>query len=166
MGVGGQRHAPAAFTPGKDAVPAVYETGWATGPVWTGEENLAPTGIRSPDRPARSEWLYRLSYPEVLGEKAGPVLHYSPQTPRDWSFVIEKEILDKSVRSNDESSERMLTGVIFFLNNNVHKTQCFVSDTDWRKDHNRKDETCGICATLYIKKRKRNLSAAPSPIVL
>ena len=25
-------------------------------------ENLAPTGIRSPDRPARSESLYRLSY--------------------------------------------------------------------------------------------------------
>ena len=26
------------------------------------EENLAPTGIRSPDRPARSRSLYRLSY--------------------------------------------------------------------------------------------------------
>jgi hypothetical protein len=24
---------------------------WASGPVWTGAENLAPTGIRSPDRP-------------------------------------------------------------------------------------------------------------------
>jgi hypothetical protein len=28
-----------------------------------GAENLAPTGIRSPDRPARSQSLYRLSYP-------------------------------------------------------------------------------------------------------
>ena len=27
-----------------------------------GAENLAPTGIRSPDRPARNESLYRLSY--------------------------------------------------------------------------------------------------------
>ena len=35
---------------------------WASGPVWTGAENLAPTGIRSPDRAARSESLYRLSY--------------------------------------------------------------------------------------------------------
>ena len=26
-------------------------------------ENLAPTGIRSPDRPARSQSLYRLRYP-------------------------------------------------------------------------------------------------------
>ena len=32
----GQRHAPAAFTPGKDPVPIVQEAGWAPGPVWTG----------------------------------------------------------------------------------------------------------------------------------
>jgi hypothetical protein len=63
MGVGGQRHALAAFTPWKDPVPIVHEGGWAPGPVWTGAENLAPNGIRSPDRPARSESLYRLSYP-------------------------------------------------------------------------------------------------------
>ena len=41
--------------PRKDPVPIVQEIGWAPGPVWTGAENLAsPTGIRSPDRPARS----------------------------------------------------------------------------------------------------------------
>jgi len=34
--------------------------GW----VWAGVENLAPTGIRSPDRPARSESLFRLSFPD------------------------------------------------------------------------------------------------------
>ena len=50
------------FTPGKDPVRIVQEAGWAPGPVWTGVENLAPTGFRSPDRPARSESLYRLSY--------------------------------------------------------------------------------------------------------
>ena len=50
------------FTPGKDSVPIVQEAGWAPGPVLTGAENLAPTGIRSPDRPARSQLLYRLSY--------------------------------------------------------------------------------------------------------
>jgi hypothetical protein len=32
------------------------------GPVWTSAENLANTGIRSPDRPARSESLYLLRY--------------------------------------------------------------------------------------------------------
>ena len=51
------------FTPGKDPVPIVQEAGWSPGPVWTGAENLAPTRIRSPDRPARSQSLYRLSYP-------------------------------------------------------------------------------------------------------
>jgi len=34
----------------------------------TGAENLVHTGIRSPDRPARSESLYRLRYP-------APVVH-------------------------------------------------------------------------------------------
>ena len=53
---------PGRFTPAKDPVPIVQEAGWAPGPVWTGAENLAPTGIRSPDRPAGSESLYRLSY--------------------------------------------------------------------------------------------------------
>jgi len=48
------------FTPRKDPVPIVPEAGWAPGPVWTGAENLAPSGIRSLDRPARSQWLYRL----------------------------------------------------------------------------------------------------------
>jgi len=31
-------------------------------PVWMGAENLAPTGIRSPDSPARSQLLYQLSH--------------------------------------------------------------------------------------------------------
>ena len=46
MRVGGQRHAPAALPPG---MTIVQEAGWAPGPVWTGAENLAPTGIRSPN---------------------------------------------------------------------------------------------------------------------
>ena len=35
----------------------------APGPVQMGAENLAPTGIRSLDHPARNELLYRLHYP-------------------------------------------------------------------------------------------------------
>jgi len=42
------------FTPRKDLVPIVQEAGWPPGPVWTGAENLTPTGIWSPDCPARS----------------------------------------------------------------------------------------------------------------
>ena len=55
--VRGQRHAPAALYPEKEPVSIVQEAGWAPGPVWTGEENLAPTGIRSQDRPASSQSL-------------------------------------------------------------------------------------------------------------
>ena len=36
------------FTPGKDPLPIVQEAGWTPGPIWTGAENLATTGIRSP----------------------------------------------------------------------------------------------------------------------
>ena len=53
--MGGQRHALA-------AVPIVQEARQAPGLVWTGAENLAPTGIRSPDRPACSESLRALYY--------------------------------------------------------------------------------------------------------
>jgi len=45
MGVGGQRHALVTFTPGKDPVHILQEAGWAPGRVWTGAENLAPSGI-------------------------------------------------------------------------------------------------------------------------
>ena len=33
---------PGRFTPRKDPVPTVQEAGWASEPVWTGAENLAP----------------------------------------------------------------------------------------------------------------------------
>ena len=59
----GQRHVRPQLGPGKDPVPIVQEAGWASGPVWTGVENLALTGIRSPDRRARRQSLYRLHYP-------------------------------------------------------------------------------------------------------
>jgi len=38
----------------------VQEAGWDLGPVWTGTKNYTSTGVRSLDRPARSESLYRL----------------------------------------------------------------------------------------------------------
>jgi hypothetical protein len=48
---------------GNDPVLIVQEAEWAAGPVWTDEENLASTGIRSSERPSRSQSLYRLRYP-------------------------------------------------------------------------------------------------------
>jgi len=51
----------------RDPVPTVQEAGWAPGPVWTGAENLAFIGIRSPDLPTRSQSLYLQSYPGPPG---------------------------------------------------------------------------------------------------
>jgi len=62
MGVGGQRHAPADFRPGKDPLPTAQEVGWSIGTVWPGAENLTPTVIRSQDLLTRGESLYQLSY--------------------------------------------------------------------------------------------------------
>ena len=50
------------FTPGKDPVPILQEAGWAPGPVRTdGKSRHHRDSI--PDRPARSQSPYRLSYP-------------------------------------------------------------------------------------------------------
>ena len=49
------------FTSRKDPVPILQEAGWAPGPVWTGGKSR-PHRDSIPDRPARSQSLYRLSY--------------------------------------------------------------------------------------------------------
>ena len=77
IGVGGQPHAPTASTSGKYPVPVVQEAGWAPGPVWTGGEPR-PHRDSNPDRPARSQSLYRLSYPA----------HYRPVLTLQNSMVI------------------------------------------------------------------------------
>ena len=59
--VGGQRHTPAALSPGV-LVPIVQKAGWAPGPVWTDAKNLASAGIQSPDRLARSDSLSRTTW--------------------------------------------------------------------------------------------------------
>ena len=65
-GVGWSTPRPDRFTPQtpwNDPVSILYEAGWAPRQVYTGAENLATTGIRSADRPHRSQSLHRLRYP-------------------------------------------------------------------------------------------------------
>ena len=62
-GVDGQRHAPGRFTPRKEIrYPLYRRLGGPLGRSGRIRKISPPTGIRSPDRPARSESLYRLSY--------------------------------------------------------------------------------------------------------
>jgi len=53
------------FNPGKDPIPILQEAGWTPGPVWTGGKSL-PHRHSISDRPARSQSLDRLSYPETV----------------------------------------------------------------------------------------------------
>jgi hypothetical protein len=55
------------------------------GPVWTGVENIALTGVRTPNHAAHRQSLYWLSYP---GQKAEAFVNFSPlrndkETKRD-----------------------------------------------------------------------------------
>ena len=87
---------PGRFIPRKETRYPLYgRLGGPQGPVWTGAVSLAPssTGIRSPDRPVRSESLYRLSYP-------GPIsLLYSTQK-------TQPQLDDRNVRFYGRQSER------------------------------------------------------------
>jgi len=59
MGVSGQQHTPATLYPWERLL---HEAGWAPGPVWTGGKSSSHRDS-IPNRPARSQSLYRLSYP-------------------------------------------------------------------------------------------------------
>ena len=59
--MGGQRQAPAALPSERPCAHCIG--GWADRRTGLDGCGMSPTGIRSPDRPARSESLYRLSYP-------------------------------------------------------------------------------------------------------
>ena len=60
---------PGRLTPGKDPVPIVYELGGPHDRSGRVRNRPPPTGIRSHELPARSESIYRLSYP-------GPIYIY------------------------------------------------------------------------------------------
>ena len=60
---------PGPFTSEKDTQYLFYmRLDGSPGSVLTGAENIVPTGIRSPDRPARSKSLFRLRYPGLFSK--------------------------------------------------------------------------------------------------
>ena len=65
------------FAPVNVTVPIVWKDMWVPVVVWTGVGDLAFTGIRSPDRPVRSESLYllRLSGPQIFKDSSVFVSH-------------------------------------------------------------------------------------------
>jgi len=68
------------LTPGKDPVPIWQEAGWAPEPDWTGEKSLTHRDS-IPDRPARSQSLYRLRY------TAHAIFGYIPKIWGEYSSI-------------------------------------------------------------------------------
>jgi len=57
-GVVGQHNTLVVFAPEEDSIPVLKEAVWAPGPVWTGQENLAPfTVVRTHNLLTSSESL-------------------------------------------------------------------------------------------------------------
>ena len=103
----GQCHSRPLITPGKEPVPIVQEAGWAPGPVWTGMENLAPTGIRSPDRPAHSQSLHRQSYPALPPQLIKCHLMHKEQqkttfVPNISSMLLAQLVQGRNTMNKDE----------------------------------------------------------------
>jgi hypothetical protein len=84
-GVDGQRHAQAALPPGKSHYPLYRRLGGPQGRYVRVRKISPPAEIRSPDRPAWSESLYRLSYP-------GPQLHSSMVNLQGGAKVVNVNI--------------------------------------------------------------------------
>jgi hypothetical protein len=61
--VGGQGHVRPFYPRERGPLPVVQEAVWASAPVWTGAENLTPTGFNPTNLPSRSKSLYRLCCP-------------------------------------------------------------------------------------------------------
>jgi len=47
----------------RDPVPLALKAGWVLELVWTGPENLTPTGVQTPDHSAHGKLLNKLHYP-------------------------------------------------------------------------------------------------------
>ena len=92
------------ITSGKDPVPIVQEAGWAPVPIWTGGK-FSPTGIRSPDRPTRSQSLYRLSYPVHTSDISWYYFVYSKYTYIDSTSIRGERIC--FIRKEWNSSKKM-----------------------------------------------------------
>jgi hypothetical protein len=84
--------------------------GWSTRLVWTGAENLAPNGIRSPDHPARSESLYRLRSSD-------------PQTSWWWILIVQHPKLERKSEyvNNDD--------ILFGSQTHKHRQLLAISDS-------------------------------------
>jgi len=101
MAVGGQRHTPAALPPGNTRYPLYRRLGGSQVRSGQVRKISPPTGIRSPNRPARSESLYRLppytqiqvksEWASFLGQKVIVYAHKYRKHFNTWRLFITKQ---------------------------------------------------------------------------
>ena len=92
----------------RDPAPIVQEAGWARGVVWMDAVNLVSTGIRSPDRPARSQSLNRLRYRSPLF--GGHRQNLQRVSEMDHSTVVSGEL--QNAWKFTIMSSHLLTGIV------------------------------------------------------
>ena len=146
--MGGQRHAPEALPSAKTRYPLYRRLGGPQG--WYGRVRKIspPTGIRSSDRPARSQSLYRLSYPAHCESWVGTKKAMPPKPAALWT-CIEIQMLHSKIE-NAHWEEKLTTTrcdiretvttrncvLWLFLNNhnalwherNCHKAKCLLNE--------------------------------------
>jgi hypothetical protein len=95
--VGGQRQSPAALPPVKTQYPLYRRLIGPQDRSGRMRKILSPTGIRSQDRPARNDKLYRLRYPCSQSPKQSYVLSFSHKfmavTTKMRTVPLEDELL-------------------------------------------------------------------------
>ena len=122
-GLGGQRHAPAALPPAKTRYPLYRRLGVPQGRSGRGRKISPPTWIRSPDRPFRSESVYRLSYPDPFSvtetftfivklKLGGEILPYFSGVLNLWSLTGLYKVTGKHGKSLSERQIDSLTKLI------------------------------------------------------
>jgi len=99
------------FTPGKDPVPILQEAGWAPGPVWTGAEKSRPHRDSIPDRPARRQSLYRLSYPAHLRNVSVTICNLSSRISSARAQFEEMSNTSEILGVYKMSTEKLLAGL-------------------------------------------------------
>jgi hypothetical protein len=121
--VGGERHAPAGLSPGKTRYPLYRRVGGPQGRSGRARKISSSTGIRSKDRPARSQSVYRLSYPSARTSRY--VLYWSRraiQYVRQIKRVIHltlKSALPLLPQSNQNSTLQLIVIHIFLLQRSI-----------------------------------------------
>jgi hypothetical protein len=157
----------------RDAVLIIREAVWVKGPGWIDAKNIAPTGIRSPDRPARSEslcWLHYLCPLLTALQILGTTVHCSRRgdlSPGDLCKpALMNEMLISSVKHEVYLHNRRFSKLETYAQRDISGAcavlllplnfQCLNSNFPCLLTSNAK--RCGGRAKIYITKCYRNQS--------